>query len=109
VLALILAHGNLGRAVDQNVRGLQHGIGEKAGVDVVGILLGLVLELGHAAKLAVARDRGQRPRQLGVLAHRRLHEQRGFRGIDATRDEIAGHLAHPPAMVSGSKGWVMAW
>ena len=93
VLALILADGNARRAVEQDVRGLQHRIREQAGVDVVGMMLGLVLELRHPLELAVRRHRRQHPRQLGVLGHRRLHEQRRAIGIDAAGEHVDRHRA----------------
>ena len=88
--------GHARRAVEQDVGGLQHRVGEQPGVDVVGVVLGLVLELRHAAELAERRHRRQRPGQLGVLGHGRLHEQRRAVGIDAAGQHVDRHLAHPP-------------
>ena len=52
VLRLVLADRHLARLVEQDVGRLQHRIGEQPGVDVVGVLLGLGLELGLPAELA---------------------------------------------------------
>ena len=54
MLALVLADRHHIDVVEQDVRGLQDGIGEEADGDEL-LLLGLVLELRHAAELAVAR------------------------------------------------------
>ena len=51
MLALVLAYGHQVRLVEQDVRRHEHRVGEEAGGDVVGVLLGLLLELGHAAEL----------------------------------------------------------
>ena len=61
VLLLVDAHGHHVGLVKQDIRGHEDGIGEKAGVDVVGVLLGLILELGHAGQLAKAREAVEQP------------------------------------------------
>jgi len=60
------------------------------------LLGGLVLELGHAHGLAHAGHAGQHPRQLRVLGHLGLDEQRGALGVDAAGDELRG--GHPRAL-----------
>ena len=58
------------RLVQQDVRRHQAGVGEQAGIDVVGVLGGFVLKLGHAGELAELGVAVEHPGQLGVrLAH----------------------------------------
>ena len=52
--------------IHQNIGGHQHGIGKQTGVDVIGILGGLVLELGHTGQLAEHGVAVQDPGQLGM-------------------------------------------
>ena len=53
MLALVLAHRHVVRAVEQDVRGLEHRVGEQTHGGPLGAALGrLVLELGHPARLA---------------------------------------------------------
>ena len=67
VLALIFTDRDQVRVVEQHVGGHQHRIGEQADRGGVGaLLLGLVLELGHARGLSEAREAAQCPCQLGV-------------------------------------------
>ena len=89
MLALVLADRHRIDVVEQDVRGLQHGIGEEADGDEV-LLLGLVLELRHAAELAVARRARQQPgalRMIGVVA---LDEERAALGIEPGGEEEGG-------------------
>ena len=81
MLALVLADRHHVDVVEQDVRGLQHGIGEEAHGDEV-LLLGLVLELRHAAQLAVARRARQQPGALRMIRVVALHEERAALGID---------------------------
>ena len=104
VLALVLTDGNARRAVEQDVRGLQHRIGEEPEVDVVGLVLRLVLELRHPLELAVRCHRRQDPAELGVLGHLRLDEQRRLVGIDAAGQELDGHGPRPAGISAGSYG-----
>ena len=69
--------------VQQDVACHQHGIGKQARIDVVGVLLGFVFELGHAAQLAELGIAGQHPVNLCVLFYMALDERDGFFRIDA--------------------------
>ena len=53
-------------------------------------LRGLVLELGHPARLAEAGDAAQHPGQLGVLGHVRLHEQGAPLRVEPEREQLRG-------------------
>ena len=73
VLALVLADRDRVGLVEQDVRRLEHGVAEEAGRDEV-LPVALVLELGHPAQLAVARDRAEQPGRLGMRGHVALDE-----------------------------------
>jgi len=92
VLHLILADRHELGLVEHDVGGLQDRVLEQAGVDVLGLRLGLVLELCHALEVAEPGDVGQNPRKLGVLGDHRLKEQERPVRIDAERDEVDHHL-----------------
>jgi hypothetical protein len=92
VLELILADGNQLRAIQQDVRGLEHRIVEQPDVDVLGLVLALVLELRHPRQLAEPGHRVEHPAELGVLGHHRLHEHDRALRIDAEREQLDHHL-----------------
>ena len=69
MLLLVRADGHKVALVEQDVRGHEHGIGQKARVDVVGVLLRLILELGHAPQLAHVGEAPQEPGELAVRGH----------------------------------------
>ena len=48
----------------------------------------LVLELGHPGRLAVPGDAAQHPRELGVLGHVALDEERALLRVEADRDQL---------------------
>ena len=56
---------------------------------------GLVLELSHAAGLAVAGEAAEHPRQLGVLGHVALDEEDAALGVDTSRQELCSRDARP--------------
>ena len=91
---LVFAHRHEGRAVQQDVRGLQQRVAqEPIGGQVLFLELGLlVLVARHALEPAERRDHRQQQVQLGVLGHLRLHEQRGDSGIQARRQPVDEHL-----------------
>ena len=64
VVLLVLARRGRVGLVEQDVRRHQHRVGEQAGGDVVGVLFGLVLELGHAGQLPKLGVAAQHPGQL---------------------------------------------
>ena len=100
MLLLVLADRHMGRAVDQNVGGHQVRIGVQADRDVLAILAGLLLELGHAVEPAEARDAIEHPGELGVLGDLALVEDDLLLGIDAAGDEGRGHLARGPRQLA---------
>ena len=88
MLALILAHGNVVRLIQQNVRRHECGICEKTAVYVVGVLGALVLKLRHAGKLAEHRVAVEYPAQLCVLVNVALHEKGVLLRVDAAGDVL---------------------
>jgi hypothetical protein len=93
VLLLVLAHRDPVGAVEDDVRGLQHRVGEQPGVHVVGLVLALVLELRHTVQVAQRRQAREHPGELGVLRHVGLHEHRGALRIHARREHSDRHFA----------------
>ena len=100
VLALILAHGHAVGEVEQDVGGLQHGIGEEADRDrlAAGRLL---LERDHAPELAHRADAVEEPRELGVLVHVALHEDDRALGIEPGGDERGERVARRGRQLGG--------
>ena len=94
VLALVLADRDGVRAVQEDVGGLQHGVGEQA--DVAAALL---LELRHARRLAEPGQAAEDPAELDVLGHVALREQHAAGGVDAESDELRGGGAGAPEQV----------
>jgi len=96
VLALVLADRDDVGLVQEDVRRLQHGVREEAGGDEL-LRLGLVLELGHPAQLAEARDRAEQPSGLGMRGDVALDEDRRALRVEADgeqqRGEREGRLA----------------
>ena len=81
VLLLIDTNGNNVGLIEQNISRHKHGISEKTCVDVVGMLLGFILELSHARKLTEAGKAVEQPCKLGVFLYVRLHVKSIFVGI----------------------------
>ncbi len=94
VLLLVRAHGDVVRLVQQDVRGHQAGIGEQAGVDVVRVFLGFILELGHAGELPKLGVAVQNPGQLGVLRHLALDEKDALLQVDAHGQQHGVAIQH---------------
>ena len=89
MLTLILTHGHAVHLVEQDVGSHQNRVGEQTHGGVLSaLLLGLVLELGHAGRLAKAGKAVQNPRELCVLGNVRLHEQRGAGRVNAGGDVL---------------------
>ena len=86
VLALVVPDRNDVGLVEQDVARHQHRVGEQPGRDEV-LLGSAVLELGHPAKLAEARDRAQQPRGLGVGRDVALGEDRRAVGVEPGREQ----------------------
>ena len=94
VLLLVLAHRHMRGLVGQDVGGHQRRIGEQAQRAVLGVLAGgLVLELGHAAHPAHARDAVEDPGKFDMRGHLALVEQDRARRVDAGGDEACRRLA----------------
>jgi len=105
VLLLVAAHRHQIRLIQQNIRRHQSRIGKQARVDVVRVLGGLILELGHAAQLAEHGVAVQHPAQLGVGRNMGLDEQHVFLRVQTAGDigrqldqsvppQLSRHLPH---------------
>ena len=92
VLSLILAHGYAVGQIQQDVRGLQHGVGEEPHGDRLAAFR-LLLERNHAAELARRRDAIEEPRELGVLVHVALDEHDRALGIESGSHERRERVA----------------
>jgi hypothetical protein len=80
VLLLVLAHGDVGGVVDEDVGGHQRGIGEEPDAGVLAVLAGLVLPLGHALHPAHPGDAVEDPGELGVFGHADWLKRMDFSG-----------------------------
>ena len=91
---LILADRHERRAIQQNVRRHQHRIAEEAvsGQILLAQLLDLLLVGRHAFEPAERRAHAEQQRQLRVLGHAALDEERRLRRIDARRQPVDEHL-----------------
>lgn len=87
VLLLVDSHGHQVSLVQQDIRRHQHGVGEQSCVDIVRVLRGLVLELGHSGQLSELGVAGENPAQLRVVGIVPLHEQRGLLRVKPCGDE----------------------
>ena len=87
VLALVLAHRHLVRAVGEHVGGHQDGIEQQPGRDELALGDRLVAELVHAVELAERRHARQQPRQLGVLLDVALAEEDAALGVEPGADQ----------------------
>ena len=75
VLALVLTDRHTRRPIDENVRRLEHGVGEEPDGRAIGALpLRLVLELSHARSLTKPGEAFQNPCELCVLRHVTLYK-----------------------------------
>ena len=86
MLALVVADRYEVGLVQEDVARHEDGVREEPGRDEV-VPVGLLLELCHAAQLAVARDGGQQPRRLRVRLHMALAEHRRPLGVEAGREQ----------------------
>ena len=96
VLALIVADRDEIGLVEQDVARHQDRIREQARRDEL-LLVALLLELGHPAELAVARDGREQPGRLGVRGDVALREDRRALRIEARgdqhREQVVGRAA----------------
>jgi hypothetical protein len=86
VLLLVVSDRDQIGLVEQDVSGHQYRVGEEASGDEV-VLLRLLLELGHPAQLAVARDRAQQPSGLGVRGDMALDEDGRAVRVDSSCEQ----------------------
>ena len=86
MLLLVDADGDELGLIEQDIRHHEGRVGEEAGVDVVGVLRALVLELGHAGELAEHGVAVDDPAELGVRGDVTLHEEGVLFGIEAAGD-----------------------
>ena len=100
MLLLVVAHGDIVRLIEQDVRRHQGGVGEEAAVDVVGIFRRLVFELGHAAELAEHSVAVEHPTQLRVGGDMGLDEQGVLLRVQAAGD-VLGQLLQSAAAQGG--------
>ena len=110
VLALILADRYLLRVVEQDVGGLERGVGEEAGGHEIALPLGrLLLERRHPRQLSEADHALHHPGELGVLGYVRLNEDRGDLGVEADGEQCsaASSIVIVP-MAPGSSTLVIA-
>ena len=96
VLQLVLADRHAVGAVDEDVGGHQHGIGEERRVDVLRLALRLVLVLRHPLQRAHRRHRAEDPGELGVFGNRGLDEDRALLRIEPGGEPAERHVVDPP-------------
>ena len=102
MLLLVGAHRHELGLVEQDVRRLQHRIGEQADARAIGFLpLRLVLELRHARGLAEAGDAAEDPGELRVLGDVALDEQGAAPRLEARGEELRDREARAPAQLRG--------
>ena len=95
VLGLVLPDRHGVGLVDEDVRGLEDGIVEQAGRDVLTLPLGFLLELGHPAELTEGRHAIEEPAELGVLGDVALDEDRALRGVEPGGHVVEGGVPNP--------------
>ena len=83
MLLLVQAYRHHVRLVGQDIRRHQAGIGEQANVNVIGVLLGFILKLGHSGKLPELGVAVQQPGQLRVSMNVALDKEQAFVQVDA--------------------------
>jgi hypothetical protein len=94
VLPLVVADRDEVGLVEEDVAGHEDRVGEEPGRDEL-LPLALLLELRHAPELAVARDRGEQPRRLGVRPDVALREDRRALRVEAGREEQRHEVERP--------------
>src|SRR2546421_171426 len=99
MLALVVADRHEVGLVEQDVAGHQDGIREEPGRDEL-LALGLLLELHHAAQLAVARHGRKEPRRFGVRGHVALTEDRRPLRVEPAREEQCREIERRAAQLS---------
>ncbi len=102
MLLLVFAHGDVGWQIEEDVGGLEDGVGIEPDRHALAVLAGLLLELSHPVEPADARGALEEPGQLGMGRDGALREQNRFSRIDSTGDECSRHLAD----VRPKLGWI---
>ena len=87
MLGLVGTYGHVVCLIQENIAGHQGGIGEETGIDVLRVFGALVLELGHAAKLAELGAAGQNPAHFRMGGHMALDENQAFLRVKAAGQE----------------------
>ena len=101
MLLLIISDRNIVRLIKQNVCCHQRRIGEKTGIDIIGILGALVLELRHAGKFSEHRIAIQNPSELCVRRNMALHKQRVFLRIKTAGNILCELFQRSSAQICG--------
>src|SRR5438270_670422 len=86
---------------EQDVRRLQHRVGEEPEVDVIRLLARLLLERRRALDPAVGSDHAEEQEKLGHLRHRRLQVKDAFGGVDADGKDVTGQVEEVVLEVPG--------
>jgi hypothetical protein len=98
MLHLILSHRDGIGPIQQDVRGLQHGVVEESRHHTL-LSLRFVLELRLPLQLSDGRNGVEDPRELGVLRHVRLDEHGTFLRVEAGREQRDRHIDRAAAEI----------
>src|SRR5215208_7015983 len=101
MLLLILAHGHVGGAIDEDIGSHEIWINIKAHRGRLAVLAGLFFELGHPIEPAQPRHAVEYPGKLGVLRHLALVENNVLCGIYSGGEEGGGNLARIALQFTG--------
>ncbi len=91
MLFLIVSDGNQIRLIKQNIPRHQHRVCIQTGIDIVGMLCTLVLELSHPVQLAHICVAGKHPIHLSMLMHITLDENGRSCRINTACNKQCGH------------------
>ena len=80
---MVNTDGNGVCLIKQNVARHKHGVGEKTGVYIVGVLCGFILELSHAGKLAELCGTAQNPVSFRMGGNMALDEKNTLLRVDS--------------------------
>lgn len=108
MLRLVLPNGHQVRLVEQDIRRHEGRIGEKARIDVIRMLGGLILELGHAGQFPEHGIAHEDPPQLRMVVDMALDKDKALFRIDACRQQegesLQGLLAQVRRVLADSQG-----
>jgi hypothetical protein len=91
MLALVIAHGNLARLVEQYVARHENGIGQES-YSVTFLALRLLFELSHPTEFAVRGNALEQPIELCVVGHLTLQKHGADVGIEAAGEKCCEQL-----------------